>query len=301
MPPVTALRHPGLNAPSGIIAADGDVWFTNIGDDRVGRIRDGAVQLFASKSGAIRLPANIFPGPDGRVWFTSLGSDALGAIDPSATDPAATISMYALPDGSRPVALKSGPDGRMWFSLRGIDAIGSVDPLAPSSSLNIVNDPAINAPAALFVTPDGTVWWINSGEGTLGRLDAVTGAVSTVAVPARPRAWAQTPDGLLWVTTREPAGLLSFDPRDPAATLRQATDPRLREPDGVCAGEDGRVWCVDTAANAVVGHRPVGSWQFLGAPPEVDGPFDIKPGPDPSVMWFTNKTGNSIGALSAKP
>ena len=146
-----------------------------------------------------------------KLWFTSLGSDALGAIDPSATDPAATISMYALPDGSRPVALKSGPDGRMWFSLRGIDAIGSLDPRAPSSSLNIVNDPAINAPAALFVTPDGTVWWINSGEGTLGRLDAVTGAVSTVAVPARPRAWAQTPDGLLWVTTREPAGLLSFD------------------------------------------------------------------------------------------
>lgn len=302
MPSVTALRHPGLNAPSGIIAADGDVWFTNIGDNRVGRIREGAVQLFASESGAIRLPANIFPGPDGRVWFTSLGSDALGAIDPGAPDPAATITTYALPDGSRPVALKAGPEGRMWFSLRGIDAIGSLDPRAPSDTLDIVTDPQIAAPAALFVTRDGTVWWVNSTAGTLGRLDAVTRAVSTVAVPALPRAWAQTPDGLLWVTTRAPAGLLSFDPRDPAATMRHTTDARLREPDGLCAGEDGRVWCVDTAVNAVVGHRPDdGSWEFVGGPPDVDGPFDIKPGPDPAVMWFTNKTGNSIGALSAKP
>ncbi|MBI5338274.1 MAG: hypothetical protein HZB45_11395 [Mycolicibacterium rufum] len=305
MPSITALRDPGLNAPSGIIAADGDVWFTNIGDDRVGRIHHGTVQLFAAPPGAIRFPANIFPGPDDRVWFTSLGSDALGAIDPGAADPASTISMYALPDGSRPVALKSGPDGRMWFSLRGIDAIGSLDPRAtdPAGSLHIVADPDIAAPAALFVTPDGRVWWVNSVTGTLGTLDVATDAVTTLgALPALPRAWAPTPDGLLWLTTREPAGLLSFDARDPAATLRHATDRRLREPDGVCAGEDGRVWFVDTAANSIVGHLPgTGSWQFFGAPPDVDGPFDIKPGPDPAVMWFTNKSGNSIGALSAKP
>ncbi len=305
VPSITVLRHPGLNAPSGIIAADGDVWFTNIGDDRLGRVRDGAVQLFASTYGGIRFPANIFPGPDGRVWFTSLGSDALGAIDPGATDPASTITLYALPGGSRPVALKAAPDGRMWFSLRGIDAIGSLDPRAPdpASTVHLVTGPDIAAPAALFVTPDATVWWVNSGAGTLGTLEVATDAATTVGgLPAIPRAWAQTPDGVLWLTTREPAGLLSFDARDPAATLRHATDLRLREPDGVCAGEDGRVWFVDTAANSIVGHRPEsGSWEFFGAPPDVDGPFDIKPGPDPAVMWFTNKTGNSIGVLSAKP
>ncbi|KRE29179.1 hypothetical protein ASG82_26460 [Mycobacterium sp. Soil538] len=213
--------------------------------------------------------------------------------------------MYALPDGSRPVALKAGPDGRMWFSLRGIDAIGSLDPRAadPPASLRIVTDPQIASPAALFVTRDGKVWWVNSAAGTLGTLDVATGTVTTIdALPALPRAWAQTPDGLLWLTTREPAGLLCFDPRDPAATLRHATEDRLREPDGVCSGVDGRVWFVDSAANTVVGHRPgTLSWEFLGAPPDVDGPFDIKPGPDPAVMWFTNKAGNSIGVLSAKP
>jgi len=30
---------------------------------------------------------------------------------------------------------------------------------------------------------------------------------------------------------------------------------------------------------------------------EVDGPFDIKAGPEDGALWFTNKSGNTIGRI----
>ncbi|BBZ32185.1 Vgb family protein [Mycolicibacterium confluentis] len=299
---ISVVRSPALNAPSGLIAGAGDVWFTNIGDSTVGRVRGDVVETFADPAGAVKFPANIFPAADGRVWFTSLGSDALVAIDPGAPDPAASMSTHPLPAGSRPVALKSGPDGRLWFSLRGAEAIGALDPTAadPVASLQLFHAESISGPAALFVTPEGQVWWVNSTSNTLGVLDPATGVVGTVApLAGSPRAWAQTADGRLWVTTREPAGLLSFDPAYPVDSAVHVTDERLREPDGVWVGPDGAVWFADTAANTIVRHQPGApeAWQFFGAPPDVEGPFDIKSGPDGTDLWFTNKGGNSIGRI----
>lgn len=304
VPTFAVFQDPALNAPSGIIGAAGDVWFTNIGDNRVGRIRDEKVEIFADPAGAVKFPANIFPGSDGRVWFTSLGSDALVAIDPRAADPSSTITSYPLPEGSKPVALKSGPDGLLWFSLRGINAIGCLDPraAAPTESLRVVTSPTIAGPAALFVTPEGTVWWVNSSTNTIGGLDPKSGEVGVIEhLTGTARAWAQTSDGTLWVTTREPAGLLSFDPADPLHSVRHVTGDGVAEPDGVWVGADGALWFADTGANAIGRYSPeAGTWTFFGAPPEVDGPFDIKAGPDPSDgnLWFTNKTGNSLGRIS---
>lgn len=293
---ITVLGSPELDAPSGLIHAFGDIWFTSIGNHRIGRVRDGVVQTFADA--AIKLPANIFPASDGRVWFTALGSDALGAVDPEAPDPSSTVVMYPLPEGSRPVALKSGPDGRLWFSLRGRDAVGALDPRAPAGSLQLFDAPSIAGPAALFVTPDGAVWWVNSSSGTIGVLDPSTGAVSAIPVPGSPRAWCQSADGRLWLTTRDPAGLLSFHPGDPFNAAAPVTDSRLVAPDGVWVGRDGAVWLADTGANAIGRYLPAtDQWSFLGGLPHVNGPFDIKDGPD-GALWFTNKAGNTIGRIT---
>lgn len=73
-------------------------------------------------------------------------------------------------------------------------------------------------------------------------------------------------------------------------------------------GTDRSVWFVDTAANRIGSYQPGGgkaddragdAWRFFGKPPQVDGPFDIKPSADDSdgTLWFTNKTGNTIGRI----
>ena len=304
-PAVFSPSDDALQGPSGIISAFGEVWFTSIADHRVGRVRaDGVVQVFSDPADLTRLPANIFPGADGRVWFTSLGSDRLGAIDPAADDPAATIVTYALPEGSRPVALKSAADGLLWSSLRGADAIVSFDPRAadPLATIQWHRCPSIDAPAALFAAGDGRIWWVNSGSDALGVLDPTTGEIRAIAPrpgSGAPRAWAETADGRLWVTTRSPAGLLSFDPADLEGSLERHGTAPLQEPDGVCAGPDGALWIADTAANTVVRFDPAtASWTTVATAPRVDGPFDVKPGPDGASVWFTNKTGNTIGRLA---
>jgi virginiamycin B lyase len=305
-----------MDAPTGIIGAGGDVWFTSIANARIGRVRmeSGSVETFADPADRVRLPANIFPGIDGRVWFTSLGSDRLGSVDPRAPDPALTIVTYAHPDLSKPVALKSSPGGRLWFSLRGSDGIGSIDPAAPDpiSSVRVLHSDRVAGPAALFIDPGGRVWWVNADNGTIGFFDPEVErpADSIIALGpwptfGSPRAWAIDPAGWLWVTTQDRPGLLTFDPTvpDPTTTVRWVTDERLETPDGVWCGVDGALWFADTSSNAIGRHDPrvagPTSWQFFGGSPDVDGPFDIKPGGDPTdgCLWFTNKSGNTIGRI----
>jgi virginiamycin B lyase len=303
-----------VSAPTGIIGVGADIWFTSIGNSRIGRVRadSGRIETFADASGSVALPANIFPGADGRVWFTCLGSSSLGAIDPAAEDPALTITTYTHPALDKPVALKAASDGRLWFSLRGSNAIGSLDPRAaePLSTLEIVTSDLIAGPSALFVDRNDGVWWVNADDATIGHLDPAASDPSASVTRigpwpgfGAPRAWAMDDSRRLWLTTQGSPGLLSFDPAAPGTTVDWVTDERLVTPDGVWFGSDGALWFADTAANAIGRHAPdasgTDSWRFFGALPDVDGPFDIKSGSDAAegVLWFTNKTGNTIGRI----
>lgn len=302
-----------VQAPTGIIGApDGDIWFTSIGNHRVGRVRvaTGSIETFADPADAVRLPANIIPAVDGRLWFTCLGAGMLAAIDPSAPDPAATIARYPHPELDKPVAIKSGRDGRLWFSLRGGDgAIGSLDPVAtdPLGTLRLHRSPTVAGPSALFAHPAGTIWWVNADTSSIGRLDPADGdapridALDRETLPGAPRAWAMDGDGWLWVSLRDPVGVLGFDAtaKDPTLTFRHATHERLVSPDGIWCGPDGALWIADTEANLIARFDPAApdAWSFHGEPPLVDGPFDIKDGVSSDLLWFTNKEGNTIGSI----
>jgi virginiamycin B lyase len=282
----------------------------------VGRVRvaTGTVETFADRTHAVRLPANIFPAADGRIWFTCLGSGMLASIDPGASDPAATILHYTDPELDQPVAIKAGRDGRLWFTLRGGGgAIGSLDPCAgdPITTLQTYRSPAVAGPSALFADKGEVIWWVNADAGTIGRLDpahatekpdAGISALGPAELFASPRAWACDDAGHLWLTTRDPPGLLRFDPNavDPVATIARASHGKLVTPDGIWSGPDGALWLADTDADSIVRFDPTtDAWSFYGAPPLVAGPFDIKSGPSgDSRLWFTNKTGNSIGSIA---
>ncbi len=78
----------GAPAPKGIaVGPEGDVWFTDPGDESVGRVTPaGAVSEFP-----IPAPAPASPGAiaayGGRLWFTEAGLQALGSADPASTSP----------------------------------------------------------------------------------------------------------------------------------------------------------------------------------------------------------------------
>ena len=69
--------------PSSKLAAgpDGNVWFTQFNDDRVGRITpDGTITIYTQGITANGSPSGIATGPDGRIWFAQFNGDRLGIV-----------------------------------------------------------------------------------------------------------------------------------------------------------------------------------------------------------------------------
>lgn len=78
-PSVTEFSIPTANStPFAITAgADGNIWFTETGGNKIGRISlAGAITEF-SAPGA---PGGITAGPDGALWFTEIGGNKIGRM-----------------------------------------------------------------------------------------------------------------------------------------------------------------------------------------------------------------------------
>ena len=100
----------GISGPYGITAgSDGALWFTNNGNDSIGRITaDGLVTNYTGTG--ISQPEEITAAPDGALWFTNFGNDSIGRITT-----AGTVSTYHGTAG-KPRAITPGPDRALWFT-----------------------------------------------------------------------------------------------------------------------------------------------------------------------------------------
>ena len=77
----------GISTPVGItVGPDGALWFTNAGNDTIGRLdTDGMLDRFTAAG--VERPWGITAGPDKAVWFTNRGSDSIGRISADGRDP----------------------------------------------------------------------------------------------------------------------------------------------------------------------------------------------------------------------
>ena len=93
------------------MGGDGNLWFTEIDGDAIGRITpQGVITEFPLPSPASR-PIGITAGPDGNVWFTEL-LGKIGRITPSGT-----VSEFTEP--SVGFFIVSGPGMNLWFTADG--------------------------------------------------------------------------------------------------------------------------------------------------------------------------------------
>src|SRR5258708_38203625 len=89
---VTEFPIPKANSPPSTITAgaDGTIWFTETGGNKIGRISlAGAITEF-SAPGA---PGGITAGPDGALWFTEIGGNKIGRM----TTAGVITNEFALP------------------------------------------------------------------------------------------------------------------------------------------------------------------------------------------------------------
>jgi hypothetical protein len=173
--PLPADTGPGENTLGGIVAGpDGNVWFTEPGKGKIGRIvpGTGAVSEFAVRTAGSR-PQDITAGPDGNLWFTEKAASNIGRITP-----AGAVTEYPLPGTlSAPMRIINGPGGKLWFTEPGRGLIGRLDPAAPPSG---AANPAIPTNPGGSPNSAGALYQNRCPQGTLCITEVTTGGSTKI-------------------------------------------------------------------------------------------------------------------------
>jgi streptogramin lyase len=288
---VTNFTDASINAPEGIAwGSDGALWFTNLGNDSIGRIStSGVVSNYVST--AIDEPLEITAGADGALWFANYGGDTIGRITTTGT-----VSTYTLPTNEVPYAITAGPDGNLWFTDIGLNSIGRI---TTAGTVTLFTATSIDEPAGIASGPDGALWFTNFGNNTIGRI-TTAGVVKGFegAQINHPEGITAGPDGALWFTNtgdlRTNVGS-SIGRITTSDVVTNYTDPTIDGPSGITAGPDGALW-FSNQANSSIGRITTSGTVSNFNDPSISGPFGITAGPD-GALWFVNNGNNSIGRI----
>ena len=127
------------------------LWFTNFGNNSIGRITTsgyGTISNYADAS--ISGPQGITTGPDGGVWFANNSGNSIGRVGATA------CGQYRSPYG-----IAAGPDGAMWFTDAGVSSIWRV---SSTGTFSRYFDATVDQPIGIAVGPDGGLWFTNFGS-----------------------------------------------------------------------------------------------------------------------------------------
>ncbi|MCA1694492.1 MAG: hypothetical protein LC749_07070, partial [Actinobacteria bacterium] len=199
-------------------APDGSLWFTVPSAHRVGRITPPqgitpsapGVPPVDNPAPDIKLysvgaqPYGIASGPDGKggsaIWYTDIGSNSIGRLNPTAANPAASVTASSLDDGpadgppALPLAITAGPDGWMWFTESGHNRLGKIDPATNHLSYYPAVPSYGSAPLGIAADLSGksdslgrkSVWFAESGDPKLGRIELGDGPLPPVSTCGMP-------------------------------------------------------------------------------------------------------------------
>jgi streptogramin lyase len=224
------------------LGSDGNLWFTEHGSDRIGRITPaGVVSHFASGITSGAGPWKIAPGPYGALWFTERDGERLGKITT-----AGVVTEYdiATDAGGWLDDVVAGPDGNLWVTTY-TDRILKVTPSGSATAYPTTN--GMVEGSSITVGPDNEMWFtlaspIGAPTGRVGRI-TTTGQLSeftTGITPGTSRgAITAGPDGNIWFTGYgrvakvTMGGLVSEYPLPFTDYVRDIT-----------AGPDGQLWLV---------------------------------------------------------
>ncbi len=289
----------GLSAsadPYSIVAApDGNLWFTEAGTNRIGRITTAGTiteywQGIVAGDGPNAQDGAITVGSDNNVWFTGqhgyIGSvTASGAIN----------EVHVGGNDLRGIA--GGSDGALWVA----DHAGTVYRTTTSDPGGASPYSTSSHPDAITAGPGGNLWFTSDTVG--GGLWNMT----TLGVPSwlihYPNAGGAGgaglvtgPDGNVWVTEQQTAtdAIARVQPNGMADdfTLPNAS----ANPTAIAAGSDGALWFTESNANSIGRITISGQITEITLPNASSQPAGIASGPDGNI-WFTEEGGNRIGEI----
>jgi virginiamycin B lyase len=272
---------------------DGNMWFTEFGANKIGRITPaGVVTEFAIPGPGDPKPFAIAAGHDGAMWFTEFNRNSIGRI----TTAGVFLASVPLTAGANPVGIAADNRGRIWAAESGIDKIARVTP--PSTLAE--NGGGITAgatPRQIVSGPDSAMWFTESAGGKLGRHDlGSTGSVERGATSGD--AIAAAPDDSLWFVNPGTNQITTQLLTGSGGLVLGSMPTAASFPAGIAAGPDGNMWITEVNGNKIARFEVEGHdrEEFGTGITAGSGPFGIAAGPD-GAMWFTESTGR-IGRIT---
>ena len=268
---------------------DGNLWFTDLGAEKIGRITPTGVTSEFDLSHA-SYPDGITAGPDGNLWFTAYGN-TVGRITLSG---AITIFRIAQSSGSI-IGITAGPDGNLWFlDGEGNHLASFIGRMTPHGVVTPFADPRL--PSSYLVSiatgPDGNLWFTE--QQTIGRITPM-GKISRFAPlpPQNQPTWiTRGPHDDLWFLepTSNKIGRITLQ----GAISEYAVPTAQSGLQAITLGPDGNLWFTENRANKIGRITPTGVISEFAAPV---APLSITPGPD-KTLWFIASNRNEIGRIT---
>jgi streptogramin lyase len=288
------------------VGADHNLWFTETGGLKIGRITPAGVITEFSITGAQSL-LGIVSGPDGNIWFTDQFAGFIGRINTSGGG----LVTFKLAPNSHPQGITVGPDGNLWFvdqadtgavgtgfAIGKITTMGQVTEY-PTKIDSGIFDAEDFTPASIAAGPDGNLWFVNpqvSGHFGKNLIDKIstTGVVHQPPYPLgdTPQGITAGPDGNLWVIESKNVSKVTTSGVETPYSLGTGTGYA-----GITTGPDGNIWFTRPRG---LGYVTPGGMVTNFPPSDFPGFLylsGITSGPD-HALWFLGFQSSNIGRFT---
>jgi virginiamycin B lyase len=301
--------HAGIASGSGAagiaLGPDGNLWFTELFGDRIGRISPhGVVREFSAGITPFSRASSMAAGPDGNMWFTE-NAGRIGRITPGG---AITEFSAGIPSGARPAGIAAGSDGNVWFTDESALRVGRITPAGVvtmfTAGITVKAVSAFLAPCSAAKGPNGNVWWLEQDLSMAGipQIAQITPAGVVTEYPltlAIVAGVAPGPDGNVWFTEGS-----NIDRITPAGTVTRFAQPVATSIGTGCIalGPDNNLWFTGEFADGVGKSTPSGTITTYSTGfgiTSLSTPVGIAPGSDGNV-WFTEQTGDGVGRVNIR-
>lgn len=265
---------------------EGNMWFTDSCDHRVGKITSSyATTAYELPSGVCL--GGITEGPDSNMWAVEECANKIIKITNSGT-----ITEYSLPSGSHPANIVSGPNSELWFTEYGTSKIGKI---TTAGSITEYNAGASGSePWGITVGPDGNLWCTFWGSSAIAKVTP-SGVVTQYNLPAGSYPYAITsgPGGDLWFTEEQSSKIGKITT---GGAITEYALPSSSAPLGIAAGPEGDVRVAE-ASSKIAQITSTGAVSEYLLPSGSD-PVDIATASDDNHLWFTDRQSDAIGRIT---
>ena len=273
--------------------SDGNLWFTEYGNNKIGKITTGNTITEYGVLTANSGPHDIAKGPDGNIWFTEVGGNKIGSITTSGV-----VSEYSIPSaGSSPYGIAAGTGNTLWFAEYNGNKIGKITTSGVITEYPVPT--ATSRPFGITTDSNGNAWFTELASDKIGKVDATTGNITEYDLPAGsgPISITRGPAGDLWFVEYGSNGNKIGKITTSGVITEYPVPTANSMPRDITQGPDGLMWFTESNTNKIGKITSSGQITEYDVPTDASQLLGITTGPDGN-LWFAEYGANKIGTAT---